>query len=351
MRAYVVQCFCKPINLCDYTDPVPSGTEVVINVQRCGVCHTDLHLQDGYYDVGGGKRLNLVDRGIKPPLVLGHEIVGRLSAKGPDAPISDVEIGKSFLVFPWLGCGHCDDCNSGHENLCAKPNSIGVARPGGYAEQCVIPHPKYLVDIDGIDPSLAATYACSGLTAFSALRKVQIDKEKDLLLLFGLGGVGMAGLQLAMTMGFKRIAVADIDDAKRQYALDAGAMLALDPRDDSATNQLLLTAGGVAASVDFVGTTTTSQLAVASLRKGGTAVIVGLFGGDITLQLPPLVQRSITLRGSYVGTLQELKDLINLIKSGTVRPLPVEEVAFEHLNATLERLREGNVQGRAVLRV
>ncbi|MBV7482363.1 zinc-binding dehydrogenase [Bordetella sp. BOR01] len=348
MRAYAVQCFCAPVAPTVRTDPIPRGTEIVVDVQRCGVCHTDLHLQDGYYDLGGGKRLSLADRGLKPPLVLGHEIVGRLAAKGPDAPVADDDIGKLFLVYPWLGCGRCEVCLSGHENLCAAPNSIGVARPGGYAEQCLVPHPRYLVDIDGIDPTLAATYACSGLTAFSALGKVHIDKDKDLLLLLGLGGVGMAGLQLALAQGYQHIAVADLDPAKRDYALASGAALAVDPREASAA-AALSAAGGVAAAVDFVGATSTVELAVAALRKGGTCVVVGLFGGDIALSLPPLVQRSITLRGSYVGSLQELKDLIDLAKSGKIRPLPVEAVQFDDINQALARLRQGKVQGRLVL--
>ncbi len=346
MRAYTVHSFSESMIPTDHADIVPVGAQVALDVQRCGVCHTDLHLQDGYYDLGGGKRLNLVDRGINPPLVLGHEVVGRLRAKGPEAPISDEGLGKMFLVYPWLGCGDCPHCRSGQENFCAKPNSIGVARPGGYAEQLLVPHPKYLIDIDGLEPSLAATYACSGLTAFSALSKVHIDKESDLLVLFGLGGVGMAGLHLALALGYQRIAVVDIDPAKRAYALDAGACLALSL--ESAATELM-TAGGVAAAIDFVGTSQTTEIAVGALDKGGACIVVGLFGGSIALSIPPLVQRSIRLQGSYVGSLQELKDLIDLAKSGKIRALPVENVAFDDVNQAVTRLRKGAVQGRLVL--
>ncbi|SAL00099.1 alcohol dehydrogenase [Caballeronia pedi] len=348
MRAYAVQCFCEPVVPVERVDHRPAGTEVVVEVMRCGVCHTDLHLQDGYYDLGGGKRLNLVDRGINPPVILGHEVLGRLVSKGPDAPLDDGAIGKAFLIYPWLGCGTCDMCLRGDENLCGKPQSIGVFRPGGYAEQCVVPHPKYLIDVSGIEPTLAATYACSGLTAYSALRKVDIDKERDLLLLMGLGGVGLSGLQIAMGLGFRRIAVADIDPAKRELALGHGATLVFDPRDADASAQLAA-AGGVAAAVDFVGNKATADFAVASLRKGGMCIVVGLFGGDITISLPPLVQRAITLRGSFVGSLDELKELIALVKSGNIQPLPVEEVPFDAVNDALARLRAGHVKGRLVL--
>ncbi|MER8072947.1 alcohol dehydrogenase [Streptomyces sp. NPDC094034] len=348
MRTYCVQEFTEPLVPLDSPDLRPTGTEIVVEVTRCGVCHTDLHLQDGYYDLGGGKRLNLVDRGITPPVTLGHEVLGQLLDKGPDAPISDDQLGKTFLVYPWLGCGKCDECQRGEENLCAVPSSIGVFRPGGYAEQCLVPHPKYLIDVTGIEPTLAATYACSGLTAYSALRKVDIDRERDLLLIMGLGGVGYSGLQIAEALGFKNIAVADIDETKRRRALQHEGLLVLDPSEKESASRLA-EAGGVAAAVDFVGTRSTAEFAIAALRKGGTCVVVGLFGGDITLSLPPLVQRSITVRGSYVGNLGELKDLIELAKVGRIQPLPVEQVPFAEANDALERLRSGKVHGRLVL--
>lgn len=348
MLSYTVKDFKERLEPVDGPAPVPKGREVVIEVNRCGVCHTDLHIQDGYYDLGGGKRLELRDRGIVPPVVMGHEVLGKLVAKGPEADIADSEIGKSFLIYPWLGCGTCDVCQRGDENLCVKPASIGVFRPGGYAEQCLVPDPKYLVDVTGIDPALACTYACSGLTAYSALNKVEIDRENDLLLILGLGGVGLSGLSLARALGFKRIAVADIDPAKRELAERTGVELTFDPQAEDAQAQLA-EIGGFSGAVDFVAMRQTAEFAFAGLRKGGTYVAVGLFGGDLTVPLPPLVQRSITLRGSYVGNLQDLRDLVELVKSGKVEPIPVESVAFDAVNDALGRLRGGKVNGRLVL--
>jgi D-arabinose 1-dehydrogenase-like Zn-dependent alcohol dehydrogenase len=349
MRAYAVRMFCEPVEPIDMSDPQPVGTEVVIDVMRCGICHSDLHIQDGFYDLGGGKRLNLADRGVSTPVVMGHEVLGRLIAKGPDAPIADSEIGKTFLVYPWLGCGTCDICRRDEENYCAKPSSLGVFRPGGYAEQCLVPHPKHLIDVTGIEPTLAATYACSGLTAFSALRKVEIEKDKDLLLIMGLGGVGLSGLQIALGLGFQNIAVADIDAGKREVAMANGARLALDPRDVDAAIRLQAEAGGVAAAVDFVGAKATADFAIGALRKGGTYVVVGLFGGDITLSLPPIVLRAIGIRGSYVGNLTELRELISLVRLGKIKPMPVETISLNGVNEALDRLRAGKVQGRLVI--
>ncbi len=142
MRSYAVKFFCSPVEPIETAEPEPKGTEVVIDVTRCGVCHSDLHLQEGYYDLGGGKKLSLADRGVALPAVLGHEVLGRLVAKGPDAPIGDDQMGRTFVVFPWLGCGTCEACRSGRENDCAKPCSIGVHRAGGYSEKCLVPHPR-----------------------------------------------------------------------------------------------------------------------------------------------------------------------------------------------------------------
>lgn len=349
MRAFTVQQFSHPLEAVEVTTPEPKGTEVLVEVTRCGVCHTDLHLQDGYYSLGGGKRLNLKDRGIVPPLVLGHEIYGKLIAKGPAVSDEQCEVGREYVVYPWMGCGTCDQCLQEHDNLCATPKSLGVARPGGYADLCLVPHPKYLVDVSGIEPSLAATYACSGLTAYSAINKVEIDRESELLVILGLGGVGMNALNIAVAQGFARIAVADLDPGKRGFALSAGAHLSFDPANLEELQALLSEHGSAAAVVDFVGSSDTAALGVSMLRKGGTYVIVGLFGGELTIPLPPLAQRSTVLRGSYVGTLQELKELVQLAKAGKIAALSVETVAFSQVNEALDKLRAGNVNGRLVL--
>ncbi len=281
MRAYAVKLFCEPIVEIETATPQPKGTEVVIDVTRCGVCHSDLHLQEGFYDLGGGKKLSLADRGVTPPVVLGHEVLGRLAAKGPAAPIGDELIGKTFVVYPWLGCGECEICRRGEENLCAKPCSIGVHRAGGYAEKCLVPHPRYLVDVTGIDPTLAATYACSGLTAYSALKKVSMALDRDWLLILGIGGVGLSGLEIAKALGYKNIAVADIDPAKRELALASGASLVVDPRDSDALATLQAKSGGIAAAIDFVGAHATAEFGIAALRKAGTYVAVSYTHLDV----------------------------------------------------------------------
>jgi alcohol dehydrogenase, propanol-preferring len=349
MRSYAVTMFCEPVRPLDRADLLPTGTEVVIEVSHCGVCHSDLHLQEGVYHLGGGKKLNLADRGVTLPAVPGHEIVGRLVAKGPDAPIGDAALGKIFAVYPWLGCGECAVCLRGDENLCATPAAIGIHRPGGYAEQCLVPHSKYLVEVDGIDHPLAAVYACSGLTAYSALRKVTIDPAGDWLLVIGAGGVGQNAINIAKALGYQNIAVADIDSAKREAAQRAGATLVLDPREPQAREDLKWLPGGIAAAVDFVGSADTAEFGVDMLRKSGTYVAVGLYGGEARIAMPLLVLRAICIRGSYVGNLAELKELFELARSGRLEPIPIESVAMADVNKAMDRLRGGGAKGRLVL--
>jgi propanol-preferring alcohol dehydrogenase len=349
MRSYAVLRACEPVEPLESGNLEPHGTEVVIAVTRCGVCHSDLHIQDGYYNMGGGRKLMLADRGVAPPIVMGHEVLGRLVAKGPEAPIGDDAIGKTFLVYPWLGCGTCEICQRGDENLCSKPNAIGVHRPGGYAEQCLVPHPRYLVDVSGLEPALAATYACSGVTAYSAIKKVDLDKEKEFLLVIGAGGVGLSAIHIAAALGYKNIAVADIDPAKRAAAEKAGAKFCVDANAADAAKSLGRLEGPVAGVVDFVAAPSTANLGIAALRKSGTYVAVGLFGGELSIALPALILRALNLRGSYVGSLNELRELIALARDGKIKPLPVETVPMEEANSALDRLRAGHVNGRLVL--
>ncbi|MFN9104053.1 MAG: alcohol dehydrogenase catalytic domain-containing protein [Betaproteobacteria bacterium] len=135
MRCYCVMHHGQPLEAVDRPVPQPQGTEVLVKVHAAGLCHTDLHLWEGHYDLGGGKKLALADRGIKPPLTLSHEIVGQVAAAGAEAEgMVGALAGRPVLIHPWIGCGECAACKRGEENICIKPQSLGVARPGGFAE-------------------------------------------------------------------------------------------------------------------------------------------------------------------------------------------------------------------------
>ena len=148
MLSYDVVEWGKPLQRAEKATPKPAGTEVLLKLKYCGVCHSDVHIREGYFDLGGGKRFNMSDRGMNPPVTLGHEPFGTVIAAGPEA--KDAPLGQDRLVCPWIGCGKCARCLEGMDNHCMAPRWIGIQRPGGYADHLLVPHAKYLVDASGI---------------------------------------------------------------------------------------------------------------------------------------------------------------------------------------------------------
>ncbi|MFM8691078.1 MAG: alcohol dehydrogenase [Limnohabitans sp.] len=351
MRCYCVLHHGQALELVEKPVPEPQGTEVLLKVRAAGVCHTDLHLWEGHYDLGGGKKLTLAERGIRPPLTLSHEIVGEVVSAGPAAQgAAGVQTGRVALVHPWIGCGECAACQRGEENICIKPQALGVVRPGGFAEYVIVPHPRYLVDIDGLDPAQAAPLACAGVTTYSALRKLGPRIQSDPVVVIGAGGLGLMAIAVLKALGGKGAVVVDLDPVKREAALAAGALQAIDARAADAAQQIQqATGGGARAVLDLVGATPTVSLAMASAARGGHIVICGLMGGDLTLALPVIPMRPLTLQGSYVGTLQELKELVDLVKRTGMKPIPVSTRPLAEANAALQDLHHGRVVGRTVL--
>jgi alcohol dehydrogenase/propanol-preferring alcohol dehydrogenase len=353
MRAWAVVENGKPLQELELPTPEPKGTEVLIEVTHCGVCHSDLHIWEGYYDIGGGQKMSLKDRGVVLPLAMGHEIVGRVAKLGPDA--KGVNVGDLRIVFPWLGCGQCEKCLAEEDNMCLTPRSLGVYANGGYGTHVIAPHPRHLVDPGTLDPAVAATYACSGITVYSAIRKVMPQGERfpasEAIVLVGAGGLGLNAIAVLRAMRHQNIVVVDISAEKREAALKAGAHKVVDGDGEGVTRRIIESAGGpVLAVIDLVNGTRTARFAFDALRKGGRLVQVGLFGGELTLPLPLMAIRALTVQGSYVGNPKELRELVRLAQEGTLPALPVATVPHRDANEALMRLRDGKVTGRLVLR-
>src|SRR5437588_1657704 len=348
MRSFDV-CQCgAPLQPIDRDVPQPQGTQVLLKMLAAGVCHSDLHIWDGYYEIGGGKKLMLADRGIKLPLTLGHENVGEVVAAGPEA--KGVKVGDIRLVNPWMGCGECKVCQRGDENLCLKPQNVGVFSQGGYATHMLVPSHRHLFDIGKLTPQQAAPLACSGVTAYSALKKVAATLKDEPVVIIGAGGVGLMGVTLARKMGAKDVIIVDIDAGKRDAAMKAGATAAVDGSAADAAAQIQkATGGGAWAVIDFVGSSQTVNLAIASITKGGSVVVVGLFGGDVTVPTPYLPTRAMTLRGSYVGSQTDIAELLELVNRTGVPPVPIRTRPLAEVNDALNDLRAGKVTGRVVL--
>src|ERR1700756_5035951 len=354
MRSFQVADFNAPLKEVDHPTPQPSGTQVLIRVKAAGVCHSDLHIWEGGYELGHGRKpLSLKDRGVSLPRTMGHETAGEIVAFGPDVTESDkhgLKIGTVALAYPWLGCGKCPTCLAGEENMCAvRPYALGVYCDGGYADHMTVPHPKYLIDLKGLDPVTAAPYACSGVTTYSALRKVESDLGSPIVI-FGAGGLGLMALSLLKAMGGKGAIVVDIDAKKREAAERAGALAAVDGKAPDALAQLAQKAGGpIRAVIDLVGNAQTTQLGFDCLTKGGKLVIVGLFGGGATWALPLIPIKAVTIQGSYVGNLRETKELLDLVRTKKVPPIPVSPMPLNKANDALVDLQKGRLFGRAIL--
>jgi alcohol dehydrogenase len=328
--------------------PKPQGKEVLVRIERCGLCHSDLHIQDGYADLGGGKRLDTT-RGMTLPFTLGHEIAGIVDEVGPDA--SKDLIGKKKAVFPWIGCGQCRDCLNGDENLCARNRFVGVSIDGGFASHVLVPDEKYLLDYDPLPIDMAATLMCSGITAYGALKRLTGRPRQRNLLLIGLGGVGMAGLALAPAMFEQKITVADLSASARETALKNGASVAYDPSEPDIAKRIIKeTEGGFDEIVDFAGNEKSMAFAVSTVARGGKIVVSGLMGGNFSLPMVQWIYKRLTIEGFMVGTLEEGKELMALARAGKIKPTPIKEEPMADVQKWIDELRAGKVVGRIMLR-
>ncbi len=347
MQAEQIVAFGQKLERRCYEIPTPKGTEVVVRITASGVCHSDVHVQDGYFDLGGGKKANF-GAALKLPLTAGHEIAGEVAALGPDA--KGASIGDRRIVYPWLGCGTCKRCATDQELLCGNKRSLGIRLDGGFADHVLVPHPKYLVPHDGLTDTQACTLACSGITALSALKKLPKMTSEDRLLIIGAGGVGLSAIGFASSVTEAKVIVADITDGKRKAAIDAGASDAIDSTDPNAKDRIRqLAPEGFFGVIDFVGSEATMKFGVDNLGRGGTLVLVGLFGGTYPLALPGFSGRMISIRGSFVGTLAELHEAAKLLSKKPRSGVPVTTRPLSDANAALDDLRAGRAVGRIVL--
>jgi alcohol dehydrogenase len=328
--------------------PKPQGSEVLVRIERCGLCHSDLHIQDGYADLGNGKRLDTT-RGMTLPFTLGHEIAGVVDEVGPDAP-KDL-IGKKKAVFPWIGCGKCRDCLNGDENLCVRNRFIGVSIDGGFATHVLVPDAKYLLDYDPVPIDMAATLMCSGITAYGALKRLVDRPRQRNLLLIGLGGVGMMGVSLAQAMFKQPVSVADLSASARDTALKSGASVAYDPTEADIVKRILKeTDGGFDEIVDFAGNEKSMAFATSVVARGGKIVVSGLMGGNFNLPMVQWIYKRMTIEGFMTGTLEEGRELMALARAGKIKPTPMKEEPMGDVQKWIDELRAGKVVGRIMLR-
>jgi alcohol dehydrogenase, propanol-preferring len=352
MNACRVVAYRSPLEMVELPTPEPFGTEVLIEVTACGVCHSDLHYWHGGYDLGDGRMLTLEERGVRLPIVLGHEPIGRVVAMGRDA--RGVSAGDTRLIYPWIGCGRCPRCEAGRDNDCLAMQTIGLFRPGGYATHVLVPHPRYLLETAGLEDAYAATLACAGLTAWSALSKIAVRYADDGIVMIGAGGVGLTAMGFARALWDCPLVAVDQDASRLASARAMGATHTAVSGGGSGiqkTAEAIQSAlGGLGAAViDFVGSPETAELGLRVLRKGGTLVLIGLHGGSWSLSVPLLPLRNIALVGSLTGTVAETREVIDFVRGKKPRQVPVTQVLLSDAHRALMNLESGRGAGRQIL--
>ena len=338
----------EPLVVSDFDNPEPQNNQVLVKVKSVGVCHSDLHLWEGGYDLGDGQFMKVTDRGVKYPVTPGHEIVGTVEKIG--SSVSDVKLGDEVLVFPWIGCGDCPACKVGNENLCDTPKSMGVFQDGGYSDYALIPDSKYLALLDGVNPDSATSLACSGLTAYTAIKKSN-QNSPEFLVIVGAGGLGLMGVQIAKAITNAKIICVDLDDKKLETAKEMGADYILNSKDPETAQKIISICNdkGADSVVDFVNAPPTAKLDLAVLRKRGNLILVGLFGGSIELSLVTIPLKSIIIQGAYTGNYDDMVELLDLARKGIIDPVISKRYTLDEANNALEDLKARKIVGRAVI--
>jgi alcohol dehydrogenase/propanol-preferring alcohol dehydrogenase len=341
MKAYQVVENGKPLEEKNLDTPAPKGKEILLKTLSCGVCHSDVHIHDGYFDLGGGMQLPTP---LLEPLTMGHEIFGEVVSVGEE--VSNINVGEKYVAYPWIGCGDCELCNTDKTHYCMNNSNLGINVSGGYGDHVIVPGEQYLFDAGDTPDSLAGSYACRGLTAFSALRKAEPFPHDNSLVIVSAGGLGLLALKIARAAYGINPIVLDIDDEKLKVAKNLGASCVINTSKENAAEKIMeATGGGAKSIVDFVGAEASVNLGYQCLTKGGTQVVVGLFGGQMNIALPLMTLTEKKLMGSYVGSLGEMKDLMKLVSAGKIEPVEVESRDVSEANRTLEEMKSGKLLG------
>ena len=336
MRAAVLHEFKQPLVIEEVARPEPGPEEVLVEVEACGVRHSDLHVVDGDWSEFAGI--------VKRPLVPGHEIVGRVAQKG--AAVHGLLVGDRVGV-PWIHwtCGQCEQCREGNENLCAAQKITGVTVDGGFAEFVKAPASHALKLPGELDPIHGAPLLCAGLTVYRALKKARLSQAQRLAV-FGVGGLGHLAVQIGCGLGAEVTAV-DISEEKLALARSLGASVALNAAAPGAVKSIR-TQGGVHAALVTSAAKAAYDLAFRCVRPTGTLLAVGLPPENICFPPVLMAAREVHIQATAVGTRQELGEVLAMAAAGKVR-CQVATEPLSHINQALEQLRQGQVSGRIVL--
>jgi propanol-preferring alcohol dehydrogenase len=335
MKTAVVEQFGKALAFQEWNVPAPGPGQILVKTEACGVCHTDVHAWHG-------------DWPVKPtlPFIPGHEAVGRVTAIG--SGVTGVKEGDRVGV-PWLysACGHCEYCLSAWETVCAEAQFGGYTKNGGFAEY-LLADPNYVAHIPaGLAPTEAAPLICAGVTTYKGIKETA-TKPGQWIAISGIGGLGHLGIQYAKAMGFDVCAI-DIDDGKLAHAKKLGADLTINAKVGDPVAELRKATGGGAHGVLITAPSLGAfKQGVGMTRRRGTCVLIGLPPGEFPTPLFDVVSNCITIRGSFVGTRQDMAEALAFASEGKVKA-DIELQPLSSINQVLQRLEHGDVASRVVL--
>ena len=334
MKAAVVREFKQPLSLEDVAKPTIASDEVLIKVEACGVCHSDLHIAEGDW--------TQLRRMIKPHVIPGHEVVGRVVEKGDS--VEGVELGDRVGVA-WLhwSCGECELCKEGRENLCQKQQITGASVDGGYAEYIKAKATHAALVPPQLDSYEAAPLFCAGVTVYRAVKNGGVEPGQRVAI-FGIGGLGHLAVQVAKSFGAEVIAV-DISEDKLEFARSVGADHTLNGSEVDVVKELRAMGGAHVAVVTSAAKAAYDQ-AFYAVRSSGTLVVVGMPAEDLTF--PAIMMRELKITSSATGTREDLREVLELAAEGKIR-CQVETAPLESVNEVFDQMRRARIKGRVVL--
>jgi propanol-preferring alcohol dehydrogenase len=335
MKAAVVERYGQPLTLREVEVPTPGPGQILVKTEACGVCHTDLHAANGDFPL----KATL-------PFIPGHEGIGLVVAIG--AGVTSVKEGERVGV-PWLysACGHCEHCLSAWETVCADAEFGGYTKNGGFAEY-ILADPDYVAHIPGtLAARDAAPIICAGITTYKGIKVTQA-RPGEWIVISGAGGLGHLAVEYAKAMGLHVCAV-DIDDGKLAHATRLGADAAVNARNGDPVEAVKRATDGGAHGVLITAPSLDAfNQGVRMTRKRGTCVLIGLPPGDFPVPLFDVVANCITIRGSFVGTREDMAEALAFAAEGKVKA-DIELQPLSAINNVFDRLRRGEVASRVVI--
>ncbi|HUA82459.1 MAG TPA: zinc-dependent alcohol dehydrogenase [Bryobacteraceae bacterium] len=336
MKAAVLREIGKPLTIEDVPTPSPGAGQVLIRVEACGVCHSDVHLADGDWD--------LLRPITKTPLILGHEVAGTVAQLGPG--VTEHQVGDRVGV-PWIHwtCGECEFCREGRETLCLKQKVTGCMVDGGFAEYLLAPATHATPLPASLSSAEAAPLLCAGVTVYKALKASAIQPGERLVV-FGAGGLGHLAIQIARAMG-AQVGAVDVSDEKLEFAKSQGAEWTVNSTAEP-VHKRCRQMGGMHVAMVTAAHASAYETALRCLRRGGTLAVVGMANEPFKISAVSMVSGETRIVASAVGTRRDLRELFDLVEKNAIR-CTIELRPLDQVTHVFDELKRGEVRGRVVL--